>query len=197
MSLVTASTTNKKVNFFCSIFILVFFYHPEPECANLTAITPRKIACPDTCLGGQYLKVDKNININPTCESCPKNYFNYGNDGILIDGPMGDFTNRGNPGGMPYEMQLECTVHSNITGEATTVINGEKGPCEPWSLTRFGLKAYKTEQHGDDTYSDFKIIMPVYLKNAGAVKFTFRMDGSDNNLFKFVVDDAVFMKETN
>lgn len=101
---------------------------------------------------------------------------------------------------MPVEMQLSCTIHDNKSnGTSTTrIIHGEENNyedngkfkvCEPWTNTAYGIKAMVS--HVMDVYVDFKVTYPVYLATNGQLIVKFRVDDSDLNVFKILVDGEI------
>jgi len=155
------------------------------------------LSCPDHCEAGEYLYVETNI---PYCKQCPVNTFNAGKDTILIDGRMGDFRRWGEKSSsMPREMQLSCTVHTNSKNDTQFVrVNhdqdeDENAPqtrvCKPWTRTRRGIKAMESQM--TDVYTDFTMTYPAYFMKEGNIEVKFRVDATELNAFKFIVDGEI------
>lgn len=61
--------------------------------------------------------------------------------------------------------------------------------CEPWTRTSHGIKAMTSRM--TDVYIDFTVTYPVYFMEEGEIEVKFRVDATNLNVFKFIVDGEI------
>lgn len=61
--------------------------------------------------------------------------------------------------------------------------------CEPWTRTSHGIKAMTSRM--TDVYIDFTVTYPGYFIEDGEIEVKFRVDATNLNVFKFIVDGEI------